>query len=92
MNRGVMEIRGPERFYSVIFKDDYGFYPVDDLLGYQDWSIACCLGFVMGDQTVSFTVLMGYGIYIENEALWVFGRCPDEVRAVAAEWQEDEAA
>lgn len=87
-----MEVRGPERFYSVLFRDDYGFYPVDDLFEYQDWSTAHCLGFVMGNQIVSFTVLMGYGIYIENEDFWVFGRISDEVRTVAADWQEDVAA
>jgi hypothetical protein len=83
-----MKIRGPERFYSVLFKDDYGFYPIDDLFEYQDWSTACCLGFVMGNQPVSFTVLKGFGIYIKNEDFWVFGRTPEEVLAVTDEWPE----
>jgi hypothetical protein len=87
-----MEIRGPERFYSVLFKDDYDFYPVDDLFEYQDWSTARCLGFVMGNQPISYAVLMGYGIYIENEDIWVFGNSSEEVLAVAEEWQEEEAA
>lgn len=87
-----MEVRGPERFYSVLFMDDYGFYPVDDLFEYLDWPTARCLGFVMGSQPVSFTVLTGYGIYIENEDFWVFGKNSKEVREVAAEWQEEEAA
>jgi hypothetical protein len=87
-----MKVRGPEFFYSVIFKDDYGFYPVDDLFEYQDWSTARCLGFVMGNQIVSFTVLMGFGIYIENEDFWVFGTSFEEVKMVATEWQEQEAA
>ena len=87
-----MEVRGPELFYSVIFKDDYGFYPVDDLFEYGDWPSTRCLGFVMGDRPVSFTVITGYGIYIEHEDFWVIGKSPKEVRAVAEEWSEEDAA
>jgi hypothetical protein len=87
-----MEIRGPERFYSVLFKDDYGFYPVDDLFEYQNWPTARCLGFVMGDRPVSFTVPTGFGIYIEHEGFWVFGRTPEEVLVVADEWPEQDVA
>jgi hypothetical protein len=87
-----MEIRGPERFYSVCFKDDHGFYPVGDLFEFQDWPTARRLGFVMGDRPVSIAVLTGYGIYIEHEDIWVFGRTTDEVLEVAAEWPEEAAA
>jgi hypothetical protein len=86
-----MEIRGPELFYSVHFKNDYGFYPVDNLFEYQDWSTERCLRFIMGDRPASFTVLTGYGIYIEHEDFWVFGRTADEVLAVADEWPIEEA-
>jgi hypothetical protein len=87
-----VKVRGPEKFYSVCFKDDYGFYPVDDLFEYQDWPTARCLEFVMGYRPVSFTVITGYGIYIEHEDFWVFGKTPEEVRAVAYEWPEDDVA
>ncbi len=87
-----MKVRGPELFYSVIFKDDYGFYPVDNLFEYVDWPTVCCLGFVMGDMPVSFTVLTGFGIYVEHEDFWVFGRTPEEALAVADEWPEEDVA
>jgi hypothetical protein len=87
-----MQVRGPERFYSVCFKDDYGFYRVDDLFEYQDWPTARRLEFVMGDRPVSFTVMNGFGIYIKHEDFWVFGRTPEEVTAVADEWPEGDAA
>jgi len=87
-----MRVRGAEWFYSVRFRDGYGFYPVGDLFEYQDWSTARCLEFVMGDSPASFTVLNGYGIYIDNEDFWLFGRTRDEVLAVAGEWLEQGAA
>jgi hypothetical protein len=87
-----MEIRGPEQFYSVCFKDDYGFYPVDDLFEHQDWPTARCLEFVMGDRPVSFTKITGFVIYVEHEDFWVFGKSFMEVRTVVAEWQEEEPA
>jgi hypothetical protein len=87
-----MQVRGPEQFYSVCFKDDYGFYPVDDLFEYQGWPTARCLEFVMGDRPVCSTVITGFGIYIKHEDFWVFGKSSTEVRTVVAEWQEEEIA
>lgn len=87
-----MNVRGPERFYSVVFKDDYGFYPVDDLFEHRDWSTADCLGFVMGNRPTSFTVLTGYGTHILHEDIWVFGKTPGEVLAVANEWPTENDA
>lgn len=71
------------------FKDDYGFYPANDLFEHQDWPTARCLEFVMGDRPASFTILRGYGIHIEHEGFWVFGTTPEEVLAVASEWPVD---
>jgi hypothetical protein len=76
----------------VLFKDDYGFYPVGDLFEYQDWPTARCLEFVMGDGPANFTVVSGYGIHIEHEDFWVFGATPEEATAVADEWPEEEPA
>jgi len=86
-----MEIRCPEQFYSLQFKDDYGFYPVEDLPQLDDWSTARCLEFVMCDAPISTAVQTGYGIYLEHEDFWVFGKSPEEAFAVAEEWPEDDA-
>ena len=87
-----MKTRGPEQFYSVQFKDDYGFYPVEDLPQFEDCPTARCLEFVMGDKPISIAVLTGYGIFLQHEDFWVFGRTQEEAVAVAEEWPETEAA
>jgi hypothetical protein len=46
----------------------------------------------MGDRPVSFTVIIGFGIYIKHENFWVFGATPEEATAVADEWPEEEPA
>jgi hypothetical protein len=86
-----LKARGPESFYSMRFKDDYGFYPVGDLFAYKDWSTTDCLEFVMGGRPISIAVLTGYGIYLQHEDFWVFGRTVGEVIAVAEEWPEEQA-
>jgi hypothetical protein len=88
-----MMIRGPEAFYSVDFRDDIGFFPVADLLDWPDdeeWSSFKYLQWEMGRWPRSFTILRGYGIFIEHEDFWVFGKTPGEVRAVADEWPEED--
>ena len=83
-----MEVRGPEQFCSILFRDDYGFWPVNELVEVRDWPVADWLESVMGDRPVSIALLSGYGIYIPHEDFWVFGATPQEVRAVAEEWPQ----
>ncbi len=84
------EIRGPERFYSLRFRDDIGFYPVEDLFEYPEWTTLQRLEFVMANSPTDFAILVGFGIFVESEDFWVFGRSREEVRAVAEEWTEEE--
>lgn len=87
------EIRGPESFYSVLFQDDCGFYPVAELRDWPDgegWTTGRCLQWAMGSQPRSFTIIQGYGIFLEEEDFWVFGKSQKEVLAVANEWPGDD--
>lgn len=81
-----MNIRGPERFFSVQFADDYGFFAVLDLPVNEDWPVAKSLEFAMGKRPLSIETIYGYGAYLEHEDFWIFGRTPEEVAAVAVEW------
>ena len=81
-----MQLRGPERFYSIYCADDYGFYPLDDLPITADWPLAKSLEFAMGARPLSVETVFGYGAYLEHEDFWVFGRTAAEVLSVAREW------
>ena len=85
-----MRIRGPESFYSVQFADDYGFYPVRELLIDESWPIEQRLEFAMGARPVSIEQVLGYGAYLEHEDFWIFGRTPEEAEWIAAEWPIEE--
>ncbi|HVC47015.1 MAG TPA: hypothetical protein VND90_07185 [Terracidiphilus sp.] len=81
-----MEIRGPEDFYFVQMADVCGFYPTIDLGADENWPELKCLEFAMGWRPVSVERVFGYGAYLEHEDFWIFGRTPEEVEIVAAEW------
>lgn len=85
-----MNIRGPESFYSVQFADDYGLYPTSDLQANEDWPVARALEFAMGSRPIGVEEAFGYGAYLEHEDFWIFGRTPEEVETVAAEWPAEE--
>ena len=88
-----MQIRGPESFYSVLFQNDFGFYPVADLrdwLDGEEWPTTRCLQWAMGSQPRSFTIIQGFGILNEDEDFWVFGKTPEEALFIANEWIEED--
>lgn len=87
-----MNVRGPESFYSIQLPDEFAFLPVDDLPEVAGLSTFDCLAFELGRRVVGFTVARGYGIFIEHEDSWVFGRTVEEVGAVASEWPRDQDA
>jgi len=45
----------------------------------------------MGNQPHSLSAQTGYGIYLEHEDFWVFGKSPEEAFAVEEEWPEGDA-
>ena len=79
----------PDDFYAVYFADDFGFYPANDLYGFdEEWDLAKCLEFVMGAPPVCIHLVRGYGKYLEHEDFWVVGRTPEELQEIFAEWPE----
>jgi hypothetical protein len=84
------KVTGPAFFYYAQSWDGIPYYyPVEQLSVEEEFPPEKELEFALGIVPHKIQMLQGYGIYIEQEDIWVFGITTEEVANVAKEWPDD---
>lgn len=81
-----MEIRitGPQQFFKVIIGGDVQYLPAKDLVRNEGEGFLMALTHTLGVRPSDFNVVYGYGVFIEEVEIWIFGKSAQSALQAAA--------